>query len=192
MQAKRDGILSVDEVRAESFGKDPLTGPDGDEPEDKDAPTRQEQNPDKAAGDTAEDAPDTAKSLQRSLTEADLTTLAHSRAAEMESLARAITPSLTAFLTAQEERMRARLSKDVFKSVAIDKDVDDYAALLYESEYAFPHALLFGLLVASLDSGITSAPLQIGISLSLKPPKPTLTPMDRRWKPSVLLRCIKG
>jgi hypothetical protein len=40
MQAKRDGILPVDEVRAESFGKDPLEDEDGDTPDNnKDAPS---------------------------------------------------------------------------------------------------------------------------------------------------------
>ena len=90
MQANRDRILSVDEVRAESFGKDPLAGAVGDRLETKDTPSKQEQKPDTDAGDTAEDAPDTTKSVHKALTESDLTTLADSREAEMEGLAQAL------------------------------------------------------------------------------------------------------
>lgn len=164
MQAKRDGILTVDEVRDDAFGKDPLE-------EETDVPSTEEQQPDTDAGDTADDTPDTAKSVHKALNEADLTTLADSRADEMERLAQAITPSLAAFFTAQEQRFQNLLTEEVLKS-AVAKDVDDYAAMLDESENTVLHALLFGLLVASLDSGLTAAQFQIGITLSLEQTNP--------------------
>jgi HK97 family phage portal protein len=180
MAAKDKGILTADEVRSDAFGKDPLE-------EETEAPAKDEQKPDTDAGDTAEDAPATAKAITKALSKDDATVLADSREREMEALAQAIEPSLVAFFTAQEQRFQSLLTEDVLKS-SVAKDVDDYAALLDESENTFLHALLFGLLVSSLESGLTAAQLQIGITLSLE----QANPIVQQYLQTDALQHVKG
>jgi SPP1 gp7 family putative phage head morphogenesis protein len=165
MMAKDKGILTADEVRGDSFGKDPLEHEDKDE-----VPSKEEQKPDLDAGDTAEDAP-TSKAIRKALSADEATTLADSREAEMEALAQAMEPSLVAFFTAQEQRFQSKLTADVLKS-SVTKDVETYLRLLEETEDTLLHALLFGLLVASLNSGMAAAQLQIGITLSTEQANP--------------------
>ena len=163
MAAKDKGILTADEVRGDAFGKDPLEAED-------ETPTNDEQQPDTDAADTAEDAP-AAKAITKALSANDATTLADSRERKMEALAQAIEPSLVAFFTAQEQRFQNALDADVLKST-VATDVSEYLELLGETEDTLLHALLFGLLVASLNSGLSAAQLQIGITLSLNQANP--------------------
>ena len=161
MQAKAAGILTADEIRGESFGKDPL------EEDDKDTPPKDEQKPDNDAGNTAEDTPDTSKAIIKALSAYDATTLADSREREMEGLAQAIEPSLVQFFTAQEQRYLDRLSKRALKST-VTKDVDSWVDDDAEHENELLHALMFGLLVASLNAGVHAAQLQISMTLSVE------------------------
>lgn len=157
MQAKSVGILTADEVRSDSFGKEPLE-------EEHDAPTEADQTPDTDAGDTAEDAPDTAKAINKAFSKDGMRLLADAREREMEALAETIAPALSHFFTAQEQRFTEALTANALKTTT--KSVDDYLKSLGESEDTLLFALLFGLLVSSLQSGIQAAQLQISLSLS--------------------------
>jgi HK97 family phage portal protein len=147
MQAKRDGILSADEVRGDSFGKDPLPGPEGDTPSEDD------QKPDADAGNTAEDAPETGKSIKKSL--------ADDRAAEMLALADGIEPAIVEYFLAQQQG-----ALDAMPETLGASGLDGYLDVALEGAAAGLLAVLSGSLYSSLMAGTQAAQLQLGITLT--------------------------
>jgi SPP1 gp7 family putative phage head morphogenesis protein len=160
MQAKRDNILTADEVRADSFDKDPL------EVETEETPTEEEQTPDTDATDAAEDAPQTTKAIRKALTDDELSTLADSRADQMDALADGVEPSVIGYFTAQEQRLVA----GVADTLILD-NLEGYVTSDSLADTTL-HALLFGALLASLTAGVQAAQLQVGITLGFNQTNP--------------------
>ncbi len=105
MQAKDKGILTADEVRGDSFGKDPLPKTESD---DTDTPTSNEQKPDSDASDTAEDAPNTAKSVTKTLDTSDEAILAQ-RDAQLDDLAGTLLTPIAQYFENQEADYLSRI-----------------------------------------------------------------------------------
>lgn len=191
MQAKAAGILTADEVRGDSFGKDPL------EEDDKDTPTKDEQKPDNDAGNTAEDAPDAAKTTPPASREPQHVTKALSdteadllerREATLDALAEPVEAPVIGYFDQQETGYTtclADLTTEPVTKALTDDTLDDYLNQEAEGFDLLLHNLLTALLYPSLTAGVATAQLQLNISLGFNqtnPPMPTSTPATRRCR----------
>jgi len=175
--AKAANILTSDEVRHDSFGKEPLPKVSANQPattttpatDTGTQPTAADQQPDPNATDTAQAAPGTTKRLNKALDSTQTDPLAIEREQQLNDLAGALEPAVGQFFTTQQQDYLDRLSGELNAQKLLG-----YVAATAAAQDTQLHMLLFGLLVASLNAGAEAAQLQIGISLTFDQTNPAV------------------
>jgi len=186
MLAKDKGILTADEVRHDSFGKEPMTEEDKAQaappvaamapPLDPNTPTdttapkevdTNDGNKDTAPKDLANDKAKKSLSITKALSPDELDLLAAAREAELNALADDLIPAVGQFFTGQEADYLNRLDTEL--TTARLPGFINAAAAIQDTQL---HMLLFGLLVASLNAGSRAGQLQISITLGFNQTNP--------------------